>query len=185
MAETFVWPDFAIRDPAADRVLEAVREAARREGHAEGFARGREEGLAAAAAEIEAMQRAQAEALAELDGTVRDGARQQIDRLARLLEELCTQVLGRALVREPELFETVLHAALDRLCAGAEAAEVVVNPADHDALAAHLDGRLPLRSDAGIPAGGFSVRLPDRAVDFDPAGEIRELLAACWAQVDA
>jgi len=185
VAETFVWPNFAIRDPAADRVLDAAREAARQEGHAEGFARGREEGLAAAAAEVEAMQRAQAAALAELEATVRDDERAQLARLARLLEELCVQVLGSALGREPELFETVLRAALDRLRAGAEAAEVVVNPADHDALAAHLDGRLPLRSDSAIPAGGFSVRLPDRAVDFDPVGEIRELLEACWARRDA
>lgn len=184
MAETFVWPDFAIRDPAADRILEATREAARQEGHAEGFARGREEGLAAAAAEVEAMQRAQADALASLQETVRGFQQDQVVHLARLLEELCTQVLGRALSCEPELFETVLNAALDELCAGAEAAEVRVNPADFDALEAHLDGRLPLRADAAVPAGGFSLQLAERAVDFDPVGEVRALLQASWGRND-
>lgn len=178
MAEAYVWPELKPRNDEPQPAPESVREQAREEGHRQGFEEGLAEGRQAAEAEVVGMRQQLQQGLARLEAELERREAEQLQALAATAHALCRKVLGVEITTQPEIFEQVLNEGLSRLDAGAEGAEVHLNPDDLAAFLPDYHGALPLHADAQVPRCGMSIRARDRAVDFDPLTMIDELFDA-------
>lgn len=168
MSEAFVWPVIGNGRGAPERPPAEVEAEASARGHAEGFERGLEEGRQAAEMEIAALRERLQEGLQSLDAAVHELRQRELDDLAALAHALCRRVVGVELSTSPETFEHVLSEGLARLDAGAEGAEVHLNPDDYARLHPGYHGTIPMHPDPRVAACGLSVRVASRTADFDP-----------------
>lgn len=174
MSEAFVWPELKAR-PVTPETLEAERRQAVEEGRAAGYQQGLEEGRAAARAELDELSQRLEQSLSELEASVESYRLTQTGHLTGAVHALCRKVLGHELTTSAEALEGVLAAALARLDGAGGRAEVHLNPEDHAVIAPRYQGSLPLHADDRVARCSVSVRLPDRAADFQPLAVIDEL----------
>ncbi len=175
MSDAFVWPVIGGGRAEPERPLAVVEAEASARGHAEGFERGLEEGRRAAEAEVAAMRERLQEGLQSLDAALQQLRQRELADLAAVAHALCRRVVGVELSTSPDTFEHVLNEGLARLDAGAEGAEVHLNPDDYARLQPGYHGAIPMHPDPQVSACGLSVRVASRAADFDPVALVDSL----------
>ena len=161
---TFAWPNIAGEAPPAAQ-LDGLREAAREEGYAAG--------LAQAQSERDERQRALAAALQNLENATRQLGGAQEQAIVDLAFASLAALLRVELTTNPAVLSNLVAEALATLDAQLQAVQILVNPEDLPQLEAVTE--LPLVADPSVPAAGVRVTLPERAVEFDLLGRLKEL----------
>jgi flagellar biosynthesis/type III secretory pathway protein FliH len=181
--QAFQWPELrtAAAEPAPPR--EALEAEARDAGHAAGYQQGLEEGRAAAAAELDVMRRQLQASVEALEQQSRRSRQEELETLAQLAHALCRKVVSSELRTTPELFESLLNEALARLDAGAEGAELYLNPDDHAWFQSVYHGAIPMHPAESVPPCGLDVRTARRAVVFDPLAVIDQVFEVSGGDV--
>ena len=155
-------------------IQDQARDEARAEGHAEGRVQGRAEGMA----EAVRMQILVA-SLAEACAAVQD---QIADDVLTLALDIARQVLHEALPVKRELLLPVVREAIQSMPAGAQGAQIQLNPADVELVRAYFGEELRLNSwqiveDHRIQPGGCRISSPHCAVDATLANRWKRALA--------
>ena len=144
---------------------------------AEGFA----EGMAAAERMAAERGEADAQALAEIAGLLQMMSGFDRDALATRLREtvmfLVTRLVGDSGV-PADLLNQRITAAAALIAAGAELAQLRLNPADLALVEGHQPERVTLVADESIGRGGFRIETRSGAIEDGPASWLKQLAAA-------
>lgn len=166
---TFAWPAFSPKGSPADsdHLLDAARTKAREEGYAEG----QQQALAEQAQMQASMAVALQDLIAQRDRLLVDHQAALTDLLFKALEAL----LRVELATNPNVVATLVAEALDVLNAKLAAVSVRANPQDLERMGD--TGDIEVVADDTVPVGGLAVARPDKSVEFDLLGKLRNLAA--------
>ena len=173
---TFAWPAFAPKGAAeeADPLLDAARNKAREEG----YAQGQQQALAEQAETQAAMVAALQELVAQRD-------RLAVDHQAALTELLfkaLAALLRVELATNPHVVASLVAEGLDVLNAKLAAVSVRANPQDLEWM--RDTGDIEVVADDTVPVGGLAIAMPEKSVEFDLLGKLRDLAALSEEQWD-
>lgn len=159
--------------------LEQIQEQARREGHAEGFASGRAQGMAAGTSEAARMR----SLAATLEETCTSLHNDIADDVLTLALSIARQVLHEALPVKRELLLPVVREAIQSMPAGAQGAQIQLNPADVELVRAYFGEELRMNGwqfveDHRIQPGGCRLNSPYCEVDATLANRWKRVLAS-------
>ena len=166
---TFAWPAFAPKGATGDRdgLLDAERAKAREEG----YAQGQQQALAEQAQTKASMVAALQELVAQRDRLAADHQAAMTDLLFKALEAL----LRVELATNPKVVASLVTEGLDVLNTKLAAVSVRANPQDLDWM--HDTGDIEVVADDTVPVGGLAVAMPDKSVEFDLLGKLRDYAA--------
>ncbi len=163
--------------------LDALREQARSEGFAQGEAEARQM-LAEQSQQLQLLMAALREPLQWLDERLQD-------ELIALACALAKALLGRELSQDPELLRDTVHAAVELLPVTEGELEVVLNPADIQALRAlseavgePLEPGWKIIEEADISRGGCLIRTPVSQIDRRLESRLQSLLEQAQTAIE-
>ncbi|MCK9215284.1 MAG: flagellar assembly protein FliH [Rhodoferax sp.] len=153
-----------------DRLRQEAHQQGEREGHQQGWARGQEEGYAAGMA----LAREQAQSLQALMQTLpaalRAAEREIADDLLTLALDIARQIVGQALVTEPQLMLPLVRELLSKEPALNGTPRLLLHADDAALVQQHLADDLHtagwrIRTDLSITRGGCKVHAASGALD--------------------